>query len=836
MINFFSFVLLYFLALGSTKESPTINQKQEFEGIFSIVNAPAEFLPRWTGNELRATSSRIFRTVLGRNGSKGLAVQPILSFSGVLTINLINEDYKNPKVVFWARSLQNSTGTRAAVVFISWKSLSDADFSIPVVLGSLLEFKNENQEFRKFEIDIPGFLRNNRELSLRIEIKYGSGTGSAARWIMDDFEFGDFPIDLEAPVLTQIRGYDSNQLELIFSEPLDPIFPILNLNYSLGAIEPEQVTVANDSLIYLTFQENLTQGEDYTLGIKQIPDLAGNFLRDTLATFIYFDPTAIPSKGLVINEIMPAPRANQDLPNVEYVELFHAGDFPYRLKDVSWANSKKEVKLNEFWIFPGELLLLVPQNQGAPFRPFGKVLELSNWPTLLNSADQVRVETDQGDLIDELIYATASWGGSGFADGGFSLEIANPFYACDQSDLLNPSRDPQRGTPGRVNSVFDLQPDTEAPKLEDGFFVNSTTIQLLFSEPIRRQAGISNFIFTPNISIDSVSFSNSQTIQVKLSSEAIPNQIYQLVLNGVSDCLGNKYVQAENYELILSVAAKKGDVILNELLFNPKTGGPKFVELYNRTDSYLEIGDWKLANLDERGVPDQIRNLSATRLQISPKSYMAITTNIDRLKMEYPQATSGRYHLLSTLPSYPISSGNVVLLDSQNQEIETFVYDDDLHHPLLRDPKGVSLERISSESPAGNTSNWHSASGIAGYATPGLKNSQLISNEFDSQIIQIEPKIFDPEGSNGNTFSSIRYELDQSGWLGSFRIYAISGQLIQVLAQNELLGAKGLFTWTGTDSQGRIVRPGYYILLVELYNLDGSVKTIKETIVVATRF
>jgi hypothetical protein len=178
----------------------------------------------------------------------------------------------------------------------------------------------------------------------------------------------------------------------------------------------------------------------------------------------------------------------------------------------------------------------------------------------------------------------------------------------------------------------------------------------------------------------------------------------------------------------------------------------------------------------------------------------------------------------------------VVLLDSEESVAEMFSYNEDLHHPLLRDPKGVSLERISSESPISNPSNWHSASGIAGYATPGMKNSQLISNEFDGEILQIEPKVFDPEGSSGNTFTSIRYELDQSGWIGNFRIYAISGQLIQVLAQNELLGVNGLFTWTGTDTQGRIVRPGYYILLVELYDVKGNIKVIKETIAIGTSF
>ena len=103
-------------------------------------------------------------------------------------------------------------------------------------------------------------------------------------------------------------------------------------------------------------------------------------------------------------------------------------------------------------------------------------------------------------------------------------------------------------------------------------------------------------------------------------------------------------------------------------------------------------------------------------------------------------------------------------------------------------------------------------------------------------MIQIEPEVFDPEGSNGNTFTSIRYELAQAGWIGNFRIYAISGQLIQSLAQNEVLGTKGLFTWTGTDSAGKVVRPGYYILLAELFDLSGNLKSIKKTVVVATRF
>lgn len=834
MINFLTLVLIQFLPLLLINEDQSGNQIQDFEGDFTIVNAPMEFLPGWTANELRATSSRIFQTNLGRNNSKAVAVQPISTFNGELTISLINEDFEDPKVEFWARSIQNGTGTRSAEVYYSWKNDSQSSFSEPTLLGSKQEFENQNQDFRKFQMELPDSLRTITRITLKIEVRYGAGTGSAARWIMDDFEFGDFEVDLKSPTLTQIRGFDSNELELTFDEALDPVFPLFQVNYDLEGIEPESVILKSDSLVYLSFDQALVQGRDYNLRMKQIPDLIGNFLSDTLVNFTFFDPTDIPVKGLVINEIMPAPRADLDLPNVEYVELFHAGDFPYRLENVTWANSRTQVKLNEFWIFPGEFLLLVPQNQALGFERYGKVLEVASWPTLLNSGDRLRIETDKGDKVDELAYSTTNWGGSEFANGGYSLEVSNPFYACEQSELLVPSKDPLRGTPGKVNSNFDLTSDSDIPRLEEGYFMNSTMINLRFSEPIIPNASSLNFSFSPDLQLDSVKFLDSRSIQLILKSEAISNQVYQLEINGISDCSGNE--SSNSFELILPIPAKKGDLIINELLFNPKTGSPKFVELYNRTDSYLEIGDWQLANLNELGEVDQIRRLAENRLQIPPKSYLSITTNIDRLKIDYPLASSGAFHLLRTLPSYPISSGNVVLLDPEESVAELFSYDEDLHHPLLRDPKGVSLERISSESPISNPSNWHSASGIAGYATPGMKNSQLISNEFDGEILQIEPKVFDPEGSSGNTFTSIRYELDQSGWIGNFRIYAISGQLIQVLAQNELLGVNGLFTWTGTDTQGRVVRPGYYILLVELYDVKGNIKVIKETIAIGTSF
>ena len=811
-------------------------QNQNFEEVFKEVNFPLEFLPGWYGNEVRTSASRIFQeSGKGRNSSKALSVQPISTFNGILWIKVNPGDFTNPQAVFFAKSSRNGTGTRPAQVFFSWGKSLTGTFTPPVQIGINSEFANEDQSYRRFILSLPEELRAEKEAFLRLEIRYGPGTGSAARWSIDDFEFGDFVQDLKPPRVQSVKGYGPRAILAEFDEALDPVFSIFPIAYDLEGQNPTQVISQSDSSVILNFDDELTPSKNYTLRFLQIPDLEGNFLQDTTVAFPFFDPTNIPEKSLVINELMPAPRADQDLPNSEYIELLHRGDYPVRLEGVRLANSRTETILENLWLDPGQYLILVPENQANSFNTLGKVLPVKNWPTLLNSGDQVTLQSAKREGIDLISYTTSSWRGSEFASGGYSLEVPNPDYACANSDLLAPSKDLSRGTPGRQNSIFTTEQANSFPVVQSAYFRDSSSIQVIFSGPIASTLSLAAIEFSPTLLLDSLSIQNGKELILFLKTPVQTGELYRLRITGIRDCWGNALDEIEVFPLVLPATALPGELIINELLFDPRSGDPKYVELRNVSQKYLKLDSWSLANLDRNGSVNDIRVFGNQGLILSPEDFLAITTDSSQLKLSFPKSSAGSFFQVQNLPSYPIAGGTVVLLSPKREVFESFTYDEDLHHPLLRDSKGVALERISASSPPSLRANWQSASGNEDFGTPGRMNSQTMDEELEDGVIVIDPEVFDPEGSIGPAFTTIRYQLTQPGWVGTFKIYAISGQLIQTLAQNQILGTNGIFTWTGTDTTGKRARVGYYVLTVELYAPTGETKTYKKTIVIASR-
>ena len=649
--------------------------------------------------------------------------------------------------------------------------------------------------------------------------------------------YRDFVWDATAPELIQVLIVGRRELILLFSEPLDPIYAGILGNYAIENHQPIQAELQESgSAVLLSWDFDFNEGQTYYISANQIADLVGNFSEVLNLDFTFELPPQIGFKSIIINEIMPAPRAGNSLPNVEYVELYNRSSAAVNLGGFQLANSRRTTTIPNEILLPDEYVILCPRTRAAEFAPYGRVIGLTNWPTLLNSADQIKLWDATEQIIDSLNYTTASFGGSSFASGGYSLEIVNPYLDCNLSTNLKSSTSSARGTPGRVNAVFDESPDQTSPEIIGARVMDNNRVAITFSKVLSPNLQILDFEFSPNLALRSVELSPDQlTILLSFDAELKEGIKYEGKIKGLRDCVGNELkVGQETFFFTIPSAPEAGDIVINEVLFNARTGGPKFVEVYNQSNKFINLKDWKLANLNSDGEIANRRIVATVDLIIEPFSFLVFTTDSDRLLSEYPKGERTNFIQLNTLPSYPQSQGNVVWLDPEENFPEIFTYSERMHHRLLREPRGVSLERLSGTAPVDQVDNWQSASAAVGFASPGFKNSNTFegSERFG---IEIYPKVFVPDAAGEQNFTTISYQVDQPGCLATLRIFATNGSLVREICQNEIWGTSGFYIWDGTDSSGRKVRTGYYILIADVFDLTGNVSQTKKTVIVGTK-
>jgi hypothetical protein len=642
--------------------------------------------------------------------------------------------------------------------------------------------------------------------------------------------------DPSPPNLVEVEVISTNEFMLFFDKPLSPIFSVVPQFYTLeGQFPVEVIPGENLDQVLLVFEQIFEPTEQLILEITGVEDQHGNSMEPTVF-HVKFEPPKYPGfRDLVINEIMTAPRPNQELPNVEYIEIYNPSSETLYLGGMKIANSRSYSHLPRKHLLPHSYLILCPLSQVHAFKDYGEVVGLSPWPTLLNAGDEVSLLSAKGEIIDRLEYSSESFGGSEFAQGGYSLELVNPYYACTDADNIQVSRSLARGTPGKVNSVYDPNQMPALPLLLKVESTEKNRLILHFSKPVFNVSNalveISPYFEIESIVQDSV---HSSIIRVNLKKEIEKNQVYTIKAKQFMDCTGNALDPSSTLaHLIIPGTPEKGDLVINEVLFNPKVGTPKFVELYNAADKYINLKHWKLANVTNAQVSNQKAIFTEDRI-ISPGSFLVLTPDPDQLISVYPHGNRDFMSPL-VLPSYPIGSGSVVLLDPEEEIVERFDYHENMHHGFLREVRGVSLERYSPKAPVDDPHNWHSASSSSGYATPGLKNSSVYRENPLEKGLQISPEVFIPDAAGEKPFTTISYLLEDPGYLATLRIYGVTGRLVRELCHNALWGQEGFYTWDGTDAKGVRVSSGYYILWAELHHPNGQVHQLKKTVVVASK-
>lgn len=260
----------------------------------------------------------------------------------------------------------------------------------------------------------------------------------------------------------------------------------------------------------------------------------------------------------------------------------------------------------------------------------------------------------------------------------------------------------------------------------------------------------------------------------------------------------------------------EGDILINEILFNPPPDGADYVELYNRTDYDFPLSDFYLVvwKNEEMGKAHRLADSGYFR----SGSLIAVTTDTAWVRRHYPASHPERLVQMKSMPAYNDASGTVMLCDRNGLVFDRLDYTASMHSELMQNVEGVALERRSLSAATQLDANWTSASFSSGYGTPTAPNSQRQDLFFVQNEFVCEPSIFSPDGDGYCDELVLTYSMSEADMCATISIFDNQGHRIRQLVNNGLLGTAGMITWNGLDDKGLRCHRGAYILVVEVYN------------------
>ena len=647
--------------------------------------------------------------------------------------------------------------------------------------------------------------------------------GNATKYYFDNVYVGDEILDTTPPSVVSVTAINGDLIDVLFSEAVDPVTAEDVNNYDIQPFQSATSATldgSNPALVHIVPASTLINGNTYNMITQNIEDLVGNASVEEQNQFGFYI-AEVPAKGdVIINEFMCDQSPVVGLPEVEFVEIYNRSTKVFNLQNWQLGDSSSFGTIgSNVWLLPGEYKILCATGSIVDY-PNG--VGVTSFPSLNNSGDEIILQSDLGVILDQIEYTSAWYQDANKDDGGYTIERINSNLPCSSSQNWSASNNPNGGTPGMINSIDNPQPDTQNPSIVETVAITASGIQIQFSEGMDSTSLVNATLNTsPSLTEQNrvVLGEFPEMMTVNFIESFQTSQTYSYTLSQVGDCSMNLATLSGSFALADNPVV--GDVIINEIMFNPLTGGSDWIELYNTSDKLLNLKNWSFANYDDDTISNQ--KVITTNYLLQPYDYVVVGKDSTHVLQNYSAAIPGKF-LYLILPSYNNDSSTIYLsapIPLSDGLMDKVSYSDEWHFRLLDDDKGKSLERLNPEGNSQDPGNWHTAAEAIGFATPGQENSQYYPAISSGQV-SFTSETISPDNDGFEDVLQINYEVDEIGLLATITIYDDRGRKIKTLTSSELLGQRGTLVWDGVDDNGAKASIGTYVLVFEAFKVDGG--------------
>lgn len=639
-------------------------------------------------------------------------------------------------------------------------------------------------------------------------------------WIDDVCVSGLFVPDTLPPAITSVTALRPDMLQIVLDEEPDGSFAAEG-NISLGS--DNRVIAAerrSPSVYVIKLMKKIPDREAATVTIGKLCDLSGNCLSGREFTFI---PIYAVAGDVVVSEIMADPTPPVRLPESEYLEITNRTSDSLFTGGWHLIAGHDSTTIPDRWMRPGEIVIMCPPSKVSLFSGRGEVLGITSFPSLNDGGETIALRDAAGALIHAVPFTPALYNDVLRSGGGWSAELtdmANPFNV---PGAWRASLDPSGGTPGRANSLVTATRDDDCPEIIAAWPVADNLVKVLFTETVFVKEDEDWFAggerTMPPFSDDIA----DRAWLVPLNDELNEGVIYTLgIPAAVSDYAGNVPCLT-NVKIGLPVIPAAGEILFNELLFDPLPGCNDYAELYNNSDAIFSLSELFMAN----GSAPAARVSEIPRL-FFPGEYLALTSGRKALLDCYHCSDRNFVHEVTQLPSMPDDRGSLVLLNSRMDIIDRVDYSSSMHLSYLSGTVGIALEKVAPVLPSGIPSNWHSASEMCGWGTPGAENSIMLDNDGERSGMNLSSGRLSPDGDGFEDVISVDIFPGGDDNMITVTLFTDRGRVVRRLAERVSAGEGGRFVWDGTDDNGGRLPAGLYVIIGESFNGNGKTQRWKE--------